>query len=209
MKHALLVIPIIVKRVALLLLLLHTNTVNIVALLLLLMNTVDLLLTPMKRVDLVLLKNTIANIAALLLLLMNTVKRVDLLLLNTVDLVASNQETLMLNACPTALKNIATVLKTPLKKSAECALNVTLEIWAMNTLVMKLAKIPKATRKIAVNVRNSSITFIIILNLILPLKTICTTTLPTSLVLLNMTCLSNPLTTLDLLLTTERLSTNV
>jgi len=171
MKHALLVIPSIVKRVALLLLLLHT--VKIVALLLLLMNTVDLLLTPRKRVDLVLLKNTTVNIAALLLLL----KRVALLLLNTVDLVASNQETLMLNACPSALKNIATVLKTPLKKSAECALNVTLEIWAMNTLVMKLAKIPKATRKIAANVRNSSITFKIILNLILPLKTLCTTTL--------------------------------
>jgi len=143
MKHALLVIPSIVKRVALLLLL---------------MNTVDLLLTPMKRVDLVLLKNTTVNIAAPLLLLMNTVKRVALLLLNTVDLVASNQETLMLNACPSALKNIATVLKTPLKKSAECALNVTLEIWAMNTLVMKLAKMLKATRKIAENVRNSSIT---------------------------------------------------
>jgi hypothetical protein len=172
LKHVLLVIPTIVKRVALLLLLLHTNTVNIAALLLLNMNTLALLLTPVKRADQVLLKSTTmamvittVNIAALLLLNMNlvallliTVKRVALLLLNTVDLVATNQETLMINACPSALKNIATVLKTHLKKSAECALNVTLRIWAMNTLVTKLAKIPKATRKIAENVRNSSIT---------------------------------------------------
>ena len=93
-----------------------------------------------------------------LLVIPTIVKRVALLLLKTLDLIASNQETLIKNACLSALKNIATVLKTPLKKNAECALNVTLETRAMNTLVMELAKIPRATRKSAANVRNSFIT---------------------------------------------------